>query len=157
MQIEYLQDLLNYPTRPGNTKSYWFNTPIPETEITALEDLYNNGAPFPKALQELLYLAGDYCYVLDYGINESQQELQEDVRELINEYGKQITRPFYAVDVYNGNDQCLFIYLDEGDDPFVHEGYYSDPESTWITKLKLKLSEFINYRVKRVQEGRSPF
>jgi hypothetical protein len=155
MQIEYLQDLANNPVSYTGKRI----RPISEAEITALEHLYNNGKPFPNALKELLYLAGDYCYVLDYGIDESQQETQEFVKETMDLFGggKQISRPFYAIDVYNGNDQFLFVYLDEGEDPPVYEAIYYKPEPTWIHLINSKLSLFLSSRIRREQEGQNPF
>ena len=115
MDITYLKQL----ERTRN-KNSWINESISLEEIKQLEQIYNNNKPFPKALRELLFLAGNYCIVLDYGLNDTQQELQEFVRENMQEENRIITRPFYAIDVYNAGDQFLFVYLDEGDDPEVY-------------------------------------
>lgn len=94
--IQYLQKLRDNPEKLG-----WQNEPISLGEITTLEELYNNGNPFPKALNELLFLAGSYCIVLDYGARNSQQGMQDRVRQELLENGKVFSRPFYAVDVYD--------------------------------------------------------
>lgn len=155
MEIKFLKDLKNNP-RKRNSEQF-INEAIPETEITQLEVLYNNGSFFPKALKELLYLAGDYCYVLDYGMADNQQEMQEDVQERFIRYSKSIARPFYVIDVFNGNSQFLFVYLDEGDDPAVYEARYSESNDSWISLVSDKLSKYVSDLVKRVKEGRNPF
>lgn len=155
MKITFLKDLKKNPKDLDSNSR--INRSIPETEITQLEALYNNGNPFPKALKELLYLAGDYCYLLDYGLADNQQELQEFVLENLGEYNKVISRPFYVIDVYNSSDQFLFVYLDEGDDPIVYEAHYFYDSDPWITHVSDNLSEYIIYMVRRVKEGGSPF
>ena len=125
MKIQYLIELQNNPTKFGKLINSSI-VPISEEEIKQLETKYNNGKQFPKALRELLFLAGNDCYVLDYGLDDSQQELQEFVRGRMREKNRVITRPFYVIDVYNALDQFQFVYLDEKDDPAVHEGHYWD-------------------------------
>jgi hypothetical protein len=66
MEIKYLKELELNPTLRNQTIK-----PIPESEISELEQLYNDGKEFPLALRELLFLAGSYCYVLDYGIDDT--------------------------------------------------------------------------------------
>ena len=156
MQIEYLKELEKNPYHLGFPKLN--NKPISETEILHLEQLYNNnGNTFPKALRELLYLAGNYCYVLDYGISESQEELQQFVRGELNYYNKIITRAFFVIDVYNAADQFLLVYLDEGENPPVYEASYYENSSSWIRLISYNLSEYLNNLIIRVKEGRNPF
>jgi len=58
--------------------------------------------------------------------------------------------------VYNGGDQFLFVYLDEGDDPLVCEAIlYTSP--SWIHSLNKKLSEFVNVRLTTLLSGQNPF
>ncbi|MDF2515495.1 MAG: hypothetical protein K0R59_791 [Sphingobacterium sp.] len=66
MEIQYLQHLRDNPEAYPNSKFKFEIRPISTEEIEALEQKYNNSKPFPKALRELLYLAGDSCYVFDY-------------------------------------------------------------------------------------------
>jgi hypothetical protein len=72
MEIKYLTTLEQNPTytyqASGNIESL---EPITDIEITSLEDTYNKGNSFPVVLKELLSLAGNFCYVLDYGIAEN--------------------------------------------------------------------------------------
>lgn len=154
MEIQYLQSLKNNPSRDGR-----INIPLTQTEILELEQLYNNSNPFPKALKELLFLAGDYCIVMDYGISNSQQEFQDFVREDLLEFGKVFTRPFYAVETYS-NDYIIFLYLDEGDNPKLYCAYYNDEAAGFNQPLKQidhTLSSLVNNRIQRVKEGVNPF
>jgi len=70
-----------------------------------------------------------------------------------------ISRPFFAIDVYNGGDQFVFVYLDNGDDPAVYEGVYYDAygRPNWIMLVTENLSVYINSLIARVKEGRNPF
>lgn len=151
MDIVYLKKLEQNPY-----KNSWRNESIPVAEIQQLEQLYNNGNVFPQSLRELLFLAGKYCIVLDYGVEDSQEDLQEYVRGKMMNKGKIITRPFYVIDIYNGVDQFVFIYLDEGDNPGVFEAHYYENQD-WITKVDNTLSKYINDLVERVKQGRNPF
>ena len=160
MNIIYLKSLQNNPSLEINRSGYYSVIQgVMEQEIEQLEQLYNYGNPFPKALKELLFLGGSDCYVLDYGLNETQQKLQEFVRENMQEESRVITRPFYVIDVYNAGDQFLFIYLDEGDNPPVYEGHYwdSNDRPSWITLVDSSLSNYINDLVNRVKNGQNPF
>lgn len=158
MNIVYLKSLQQNPVEYGDG---WDTTIIPVSlqDIGQLELLYNSGNPFPIALKELLYLAGADCYVLDYGLNDTQQELQEYVRGRMQETGRSISRPFYVIDIYNAGGQFLFVYLDEGDNPVVYEGHYYDNVhfSSWIRQIMPSLSDLIDHRVERVLKGRNPF
>ena len=158
MEIVYLKELKNNPVMSGITRNFPI-VPVTEVEIIQLEQLYNSGNPFPTALKELLHLAGGSCYVLDYGLNETQQQLQEFVRAEMLDEGRVITRPFYVIDVYNALDQFLFVYLDEGNNPAVHEGHYvnSITRTNWITSVAPSLSNYIDDLVARVKKGQNPF
>ena len=156
MEIKYLKDLRDNPTIHARSHS-WTLEPMPETEIVELEKFWNQGNPFPVALRELLYLAGHYCYVLDYGIEETMQELQEFVREEMVDHNKTIARPFFVIDVYNAATQFLFVYLDENDDPAIYQGYYSLDVAIWITLVSPTLSNYINSLIKIVKSGQNPF
>lgn len=151
MNVEYLQKLEQNPT-----KNSWRNLSISIAEIQELEQQYNSGNVFPQALRELLYLAGKYCIVLDYGVEDSQKKLQEYVRSKMINKSKTITRHFYVIDIFNAVDQFLFIYLDEGDNPAVFEAHFFE-EQDWISKVDDTLSKYINDLVERVIEGRNSF
>jgi len=156
MEIKYLKDLRDNSTVVSNTFNLKIE-PMPETEIVELEKFWNHGNPFPTALRELLLLAGHRCYVVDYGIDETRHELQEFVREEMVDHHKTIARPFFVIDVYNAATQFLFVYLDEDDDPAVHEGYYSHDAAIWITLISQNLSEYINSLINWKKSGQNPF
>ncbi|GGE71372.1 hypothetical protein EV200_1175 [Pedobacter psychrotolerans] len=161
MEIQYLGYLRDNPDAyPNEIEDKLTIEPISLQEIASLEQLCNNGNPFPKALKELLFLAGASCYVLDYGVFDTQKELQEYVKEKMVLRNRTISRPFYAIDIYD-TEQFFFIYLDEGDNPKVYEAIYEGggldfPD--WIHPLNPKsISELINQRIDRQKEGRNPF
>lgn len=157
MKIEILTYLRDNPIKYGKSMNFEIKG-ISLNEIQQLEQLYNNGVQFPKALRELLYLGGDFCYVLAKGIYDTQQEMQEISRKKLLEFNKNIVRPFFVIDVYNSSEQFLFVYLDEGDNPYVYQAYlptldYLPP----ITNLDRKLSEYINLLIDKVKKGHNPF
>ena len=163
MDIKYLT-LLNNNRSVTSFGTGFVKTlqPISEAEIISLESAYNNGHTFPSALRELLFLAGNYCYVLDYGMNDSQEELQQYARENLTEYGRtfSINRPFYVIDVYGASDQFIFVYLDEGQNPMVYEAvlfHKLESEGSWIRELKVSLSEYIELGIKKILSGINPF
>jgi len=154
MNIEKLIALRDNPIKIGISQNFE-NKPISFNEILVLEQHYNQGHPFPKALRELLFLAGEYCYVMDFGIGGSQQEMQDDARTCLIELNYSINRPFFVVDVYNGGEQFLFVYLDEEvDDPIIYEAYLYPLE---VRSLGKKLSDFIEFRINKVKQGYNPF
>ncbi|MXN92321.1 hypothetical protein GR160_13920 [Flavobacterium sp. Sd200] len=154
MEINYLQMLRDNPTKWGTDNMTI--QPLSESAISSLEYIYNGGQPFPIALKELLFLAGNYCYVLDYGIEETREELQEYIRESLEENNKQMLHPFFAIDAYNGNDQFLFVYLNQGEDPAVYEAlFYKD--TNWFYMISPKLSTYISSLIERTKQGRNPF
>ena len=107
----------------------------------------------------MLYLAGKYCYVLDYNIFETQQELQEAVREWLSEKKLSINRPFFAIDAYNYGEAFLFIYLDEGDNPIVRQAYlFPRKDMPFISNLLgQSLSGYIKGQIDDVKQGINPF
>lgn len=158
MNIELLTYLRDNPKlRPQN--------PNPEDQypikglsletIAELEQKFNNGNPFPKVLKELLYLAGEDCYVLAYDIDPTMKDMQDNVRELFTAYNRPtFTRPFFVLDVYNFSSGFTYMYLDEGDNPPL---YYFEFENIKIFNLKCNLVEYINEGIDRVKAGGSPF
>lgn len=158
MEIKYLTLLRdNQIIRSKNSDISSVLEPLDEAEITNLEASYNNFLPFPLALKELLSLAGKYCYVLEYGPSFSLKTLQESVRASLVEYGKSIATPFFAIDVYSGNEQFLFVFLNEGDDPVVRQVNLEADGPTWIRSTKRKLSDYINTLTLRLLSGQNPF
>jgi len=161
IEIKYLKTLEAYPSINSKKVPKIFSLQsLPEQVIDYLEILYNNGAVFPASLRELLYLAGADCYVLDYGTNDSPLEIQASSRNYLALSGKTIDRPFYVIDVFNENDQFLFVYLDESEDPVVYEAIlYLNSTDTWIHSLgnNMRLSEYIDYSINKLLIGQNPF
>jgi hypothetical protein len=161
MNIKYLTLLRDNPI--GNPGGIDFKDEIKGislAEIQQLEQTWNGGKEFPAALRELLFLAGDDCYVLDTGLMESQQEMQEEARQWLVDFNRTISRPFYVIDVYNAGEQFLMVYLDEGDDPNVYEAYlpnWRDDQMLWLDKVGRTLKDFINIRIDMVKQGYNPF
>ena len=158
MNIEILKYLQQYTKKP-NSKAGLQNVGISIQDITLLESQYNNGSKFPKDLKELLFLAGKFCYILDYNIFETQQELQNTVRDWLSENNLSISRPFFAIDAYSYGESFLFIYLDEGDDPIVRQAYlFPRKDMTFITNLLgQSLSAYISGQIDDVKQGINPF
>ncbi|KOP40284.1 hypothetical protein DBB36_14230 [Flavobacterium sp. WLB] len=158
MTIKYLQQLRDNPiSYSKNNKELQFKIEgIPESEIQQLELTWNNGNLFPQVLKELLFLAGNFCYVCDYGPNDSQQEMQEWVREHLEDSNRSINRPFYAFDVWGGLN-FLFIYLDEGDNPNVFQALPYCDDDDWIIPLTKTIQNIIEIGINRVKIGQNPY
>jgi hypothetical protein len=157
MDIKYLINLKNLNSVLPS--KYFPNESISLEEVSQLEQTYNKGNIFPKILKEYLLIAGKYCPVIDKGIFSSQQELQEFVREELEHYGKIFTRPFFAIEIYSG-DWCLFIYLDEGDNPNLYCAYYDDEAAGFsepLRKMGHNISSLINSRIQRIKENMNPY
>lgn len=109
MDIEILKNLKANPKRDPNSSESFENKPYTISEIEALELLYNNNNPFPKALREYLFLAGRYCWLLG-----GSKEEQIALREQLAYFGLEITRPFYVL--YYDGETFDIVYLDEEED-----------------------------------------
>ncbi|HZW62099.1 MAG TPA: hypothetical protein VFF15_00485 [Flavobacteriaceae bacterium] len=157
MEIEILISLKDNPIQVGVGHTF-VNQGLAVSEIEVLEQAWNSGNQFPKSLRELLYLAGNFCYVLDYSIWQSQQEMQDELRNEMQEDGNILNRPFYIIDNY-ASDQFLFVYLDEDQiDPMVYS-YTSDAisrERALDEPMGYTLSHLINLGIEAVKEGRNP-
>ena len=151
MNIEILKMLEENPTLDGFTMEG-----ISEAEIAQLEQLYNDGNPFPKVLKEMLFLAGDFCPVLEFCGYNSQQEMQDDVRAEFAEDGFVIDGPHYFVDL-RVLDEPFFIFLDEGDDPALHQILYDDDNNEYVGEENGTLTVIIEIGIEKYLEGRNPF
>lgn len=132
------------------------NYPLSMTEIEDLELKYNSGHPFPTSVRELLFLAGKYCMVLEYGLADSQYEIQDAMRRELTNSGLNIARPFLVFDVINRTDGFVFVYLDEDQqDPAVYFANLDieDEDTPFLNPLDKTLSEFIAERVNNLEEG----
>ena len=114
------------------------------------------GINFPTSLRELLFLAGQSCYVLDYGLYDTQEEMQNEIRE--DSAGNVISRPFFVIDIHNGSFTFLFVYLDEGgNDPLVYQAHLGTYENPSFESLQSTLSTFVNARINYLERGVNPF
>jgi hypothetical protein len=158
MKIKYLRLLKRNPIVRAQGSEYFLrNEPLSNDEIKNLESSYNNGRDFPSSLKELLSIAGESCYVLEYGPFDSLEDMQQEARSWLidDDRNLSITRPFFIIDVYNYGEKFLFVYLDEDEDPFVYQALLDkDP---WIHKLGSTLSEYIESSVEIVLKGYNPF
>ena len=158
MEIKYLVVLGENPIK--NILDLNFLTlPLSLEEVSQLELRYNNDYPFPIALKELLYLAGSYCHVLNYGDYETQQELQEFVRGKLLKEHHPMPRPFFVIEICKANFQFLFIYLDEGNNPPVYKAHYDSERLSLNQAPEVEhqsLSDLISSRIERFKnEGNS--
>jgi hypothetical protein len=157
MEINYLPLLQEYATlKPRNSDRILQRKSLSMSEIVELENIYNNEHPFPKALRELLYLGGEYCYGLS--IYSPQQEMQEDSKEYLKECGdNSIGRPFFVIELFTEIGAFHFIYLDETEeDPIVYIAYYQYPEDdNWISSLEIRLSTLVYTGIGEVIRGNS--
>ena len=152
MTIQYLQKL-----RDNNKKDGFTDEGLSLSEIAQLEQLCNNGNPFPQVLKELLFLAGNSCNYLDYSIYDSQQELQSEERlELQELYGITITRPYFFVDL-SSVGLPAFIFLDEGDNPPLNHLENHPTQSNFYRRTGGTLQTLINSRIQNYLEGYNPF
>jgi hypothetical protein len=119
MNIEIFVSLRDNSIWKGTHDDYP-NIGLSMAEKQQLEQNWNNGNPFPQALRELLFLAGNYCYCLSYSYYDNQDELQEGLRHYLEFKGQLFTRPFFVVDAYEASE-FLFVYLDEDQiDPAIY-------------------------------------
>jgi hypothetical protein len=153
--LTYLRDNpKEYPQDP-DPNDQWPNRGLSLETITAFEMKYNNGNPFPKVLKELLYLAGEFCYVLAYDNSDTMEEMQDRQRQFFIDYNvPEFTRPFFVLDLYNFGDGFTFMYLDDGDNPPL---FYFDFEENKVYNLNSNLVEWIKEGIDRVKAGGSPF
>lgn len=157
MEIKYLTLLAeNKAVKSKHSDFVKTLIPISEDEIFDLERTYNNGNSFPVVLKELLYLAGNYCYVLDYSLCESQEELQSDAREFLTDHNyKVINRPFYVVEIDYDNGYFVFVYLDEDqNDPELFIAMPWRETAEWISKVNQTLSQLIITRIELTLAGK---
>jgi len=150
MVIEYLTDLQDFAFI-GYDGTIITNKPISVEEILELEKEFNNGKIFPKALRELLFLAGSSCKLLDYSIFSSQREIQESIIEDLKNDGLEMKRPYYVLEIYDAGSTFYFVYLDEGDNPIVYVAK-NEYEKLEFIKIADSLSAFLSNLIKSHKE-----
>lgn len=150
MTIQYLKRLKE------NNKRNFVDDGMSLSEITQLEQLYNNGNSFPLVLKELLFLAGKFCNYLDYGVYDSQQELQDEERlELLELEGITISRPHFFVDLC-ATGQPVFMFLDEGDNPELCQIINHPTQANYFRRVGT-LKQIIESRIQNYLNGFNPF
>lgn len=142
MEIKYLKKLESF----YNNNSKISRIGVTEQEIIAFEQEFS--IKFPKAYKEFLFLAGNRDNILD-DWNRSFDYLdwiQENIKESMDEVNLNL-KPFFAFAEY-GNNQCLFFFLDEGENPPVY-AYYEDKieengKNVFYIKFRDSFSECID-------------
>ena len=156
MTIQYLTLLRDNPKLSQDSSP---NRPLTLQEIEQLEQLWNNGQPFPIVLREYLFLAGNYNWTFEM---EEPLELRASY-----EYHRNFAnftmppRPFFVVgqDVTGGGSQFWIVFLDEGaPDPKIYNlNLYENVmmeihDMERIEDPNLTLSEFINGGIRSFRE-----
>jgi hypothetical protein len=152
LNLEYLKKLQNHSLINGIK-----DEGISEEEIRQLEQSFNRGKTFPKVVRELLFLAGNFCHFLDYSIYDSQLEMQTEERgELLSFFKVTIARPHFFVCLAS-HGMPVFLYLDEGDDPNLHQIVNHPTQDNYSRPIGCSLKTLINHRIERYKSGYNPF
>ncbi|MHA3786884.1 hypothetical protein ACX0HA_01640 [Flavobacterium hauense] len=152
MIIEYLRELENLNSQ--NLQDIFPNKPLPVTDIFQLEQLYNNGKPFPKVLRELLHIAGNKCSVISLS-RKGPFLYQLAIREAISNSDHTISRPFFAFDQFD-IDLFSLVFLDEEtEDPEIVHFNLNEEESSYEYMMRsgVTLSNLIKGRIVDVKKG----
>lgn len=121
MEIRYLKSI-----EQNKKLKSWSNQGLSLEKISELEQKYNEGKPFPLAIREFLYLAGENN-TIGFDTHASIERLQDRSKEALEHCKQKIERPFFAFDQLDDCSQFTFVYLDEDqNDPEVYFGqpYY---------------------------------
>ncbi len=113
MEIQYLFKMKNTP-KIGRLE----NRGISEQKIERLEQEFK--IKFPKAYKEFLFLGGEFQNCIDWDTDYEYLDLvQVNIKESMQNVKLQL-KSFFAFATYD-NDQALFFFLDEGDNPPVYQ------------------------------------
>ena len=118
MEIEYLTKMKNNP-KVGKFEMEG----VSEEKIEKLEKEFN--IKLPKAYKEFLFLGGNYSgfggdWISDY---QCLDWVQANIKESMDSVNLQL-KPHFIFGEYN-NNQALFFFLDEGENPPIY-AYYED-------------------------------
>jgi len=162
MEIEFLQKMKENP-KPHKRLSRDRGLSIEKIEELELE--INDGNPFPKAYREYLYLGGDYNS-LGLSIAFEDSESWEDIPAIkrvaeieMKKEGLSIDRSYIILHYYD-DDNFIFIYLDEGDNPQPYAmvlNPLNNMDHIFPIKRADSLSFFIDDLVNRTLKGLQPF
>lgn len=153
METKYLTQMIENPVLDT-----WRNRPYTLEKIKDLEALYNHGKPFPTALREFLWIAGEFNNV-GFSAYRDFFELQIECRRGLDVCEQVISRPFLAFDNLNACEQFGFVYLDEDqNDPDVYWAppyYAADYEGhpLIIRYDDYTFSSLVNEHIYRLKNG----
>lgn len=161
MEISILKKYNNNKT---NIDKYRLQNPEGKTveDIEELEQLFNQGNPFPKAFREYLFIGGKFNSLgIQDGTDGNIKGLHEFYKEKMKQRGVSIERPFLIFDNFEG-ESFMFIYLDEGNDPqpwnFSVNEDYDDEDNGYLWKTPFgSFSEMIDYLVNNALKGLQPW
>jgi len=141
MEIQYLTKMKNTPIIKGEK-----NRGISELKIEKLEQEFN--IKFPKAYKEFLFLGGEYQNCIDWDTDyEYLNLIQINLKKSMDRVNLQL-KPHFIFAEYN-RDQCIFFFLDEGEDPPIY-AYYEDKikddngKEVFYIKFRDSFSEYID-------------
>lgn len=131
--------------------------------IIELENILNQGKPFPLVFREYLYLGGDFDTIGFNGpIDGLYDKMTKGYRLRLKERRNiNLDRPIIVFDSFEG-ESFMFIYLDEGDDPqpwnaSLDKAYDTD-EGKKIWKVPHpSFSDLVNTLVDRALNGLQPW
>lgn len=143
MKLTYLKQLEDY----YNKNSKISRIGVSESKIEEFEQKYN--LKFPKAYKEFLFLAGNRDSILnpwERGFDYLDL-IQTNLKESMDDVNLHL-KPYFIFAEYGG-DQCLFFFLDGGENPPIY-AYYEDKivddkgEEVFYIKFRNSFSEYID-------------
>lgn len=150
MEIKFLNEIVNNP----NLKKSWKNIGLTMEAIQELETKYNGGIPFPVAIREFLFLAGE-DNTIGFDIHDNISHLQKRAKENLDYCKQKIDRPFFAFDQLVDCEQFTFVYLDEDqNDPDVYLAlpYYVEYGDPLIQRYEeYTFSSLVNEHIRRIK------
>ena len=157
MKIEVLFDLRDYQIKYKD-KIRFPDKGIPVSVIEALEQYWNKGNPFPKALRDLLFLAGESCNFLEYNFYDSQHHMQLECRDEMEDSDHLFDRPFYILE-HHSCGSFLLIFLDEDQvNPMLYQFNWSKQNGLpFASPLDMSFKKFLNIEMEREIQRRMRF
>lgn len=152
MELTYLQKLENF----YNNNPKISRIGVTEQEIVKFEKKFS--IKFPKAYKEFLFLAGNRDNILDdWNRNFDYLDwIQENIQESMDNVNLHLN-PFFVFAEY-ANDQCLFFFLDEGENPPIYiyaEDKFHKNEKGEYVYCKKTFNTFSDFIDKSIDEALS--
>lgn len=150
MELQYLNELEQNPKL-----THFTNKGLSIEGILKLELEYNNCKPFPIAIREFLFLAGE-DNTIGFDTHHSIEILQQRAKENLDYCKQKIDRPFFAFDQLVDCEQFTFVYLDEDqNDPDVYlaEPYAALEEDDPLIRRyqEYTFSSLVNEHIRRIK------